>query len=175
MALSDVTQRLKAARAHPADVLLFFSVCALVVLNLAHLTLGALAAAAALVAFAVVYVKRWHTPSFGFYVLVIAELSAIGLQAELPVVVVYQALCMLLLTSIIAPFPRIGSLRIYRMPAVMAAIIAVAALVPGIAVAYASWLTAVQAAALSGVIVLGTAVALTRIRAPAFVQRRMED
>ena len=60
------------------------------------------------------------------------------------------------------------------MPALMTAIVAAASLVPGIAAAYAKWLTAAQAAALSGVIVLGVAFALTRIRRPARVQRSVE-
>ena len=84
---------------------------ALIILDLAHLTLGTLAGVAALAAFAVAYTKRWHTSSFGFYGLVIAELSAIGLRADLTTVVVYQGLCLLLLTSVITPFPRIGKLR----------------------------------------------------------------
>ena len=174
MALSGNTQPVKVALAHPSSALLLISVLALIALNLAHLTLGTLAGAAALAAFTVAYTTRWHTPSFGFYGLVIAELSAIGLGADLTTVVVYQALCLLLLTAIIAPFPRLGKLRTYAMPALMTAIVAAASLVPGIAAAYAKWLTAAQAAALSGVIVLGVAFALTRIRRPARVQRSVE-
>jgi hypothetical protein len=174
MAPSDITQPAKAALVHPSAALLLISVLALIALNLAHLTFGTLAGAAALAAFAVAYATRWHTPSFGFYGLVIAELSAIGLGADLTTVVVYQAICLLLLTSIIAPFPRLGKLRTYALPALMTAIVAAASLAPGIAAAYAKWLTAAQAAALSGIIVLGVAFALTRIRRPARVQRLME-
>jgi hypothetical protein len=174
MAPSGITQPVKAARAHPSEALLLISVLALIALDLAHLTIGSLAGAAALAAFAVAYAKRWHTPSFGFYGLVIAELSAIGLGADLTTVVVYQALCLLLLTSVIAPFPRLGKLRTYAMPALITAVVAVAALVPGIAAAYAKWLTAAQAAALSGVIVLGLAFALARLRRPALSRRPVE-
>lgn len=171
MAPSDITQRVKAALANPSEVLFLFSVLALIILDLAHLALGTLAAAIALAAFAVVYATRWHTPSFGFYGLVIAEVSAIGLRADLTTVVVYQALCLLLLTSIIAPFPRLGKLRIYARPTLMTAVIAAGSLVPGIAAAYATWLTGAQAAALSGIIVLGVVFALTRMRRPALVHR----
>jgi len=88
--------------------------------------------------------------------------------------VAYQALCLLLLTSVIAPFPRLGKLRTYALPALVTAIIAAASLAPGIAAAYAKWLTTAQAAALSGVILLGAAFALARIRRPARVQRPAE-
>ena len=174
MAPSSITQPVKAARAHPSATLLLISVLALIALDLAHLTVGALAGAAALAAFAVAYTTRWHTSSFGFYGLVIAELSAIGLGADLATVVVYQALCLLLLTSVIAPFPHLGKLRTYAMPALMTAVVAAASLVPGIAAAYAKWLTTAQAAALSGVILLGAALALTRLHRPALVQRPVE-
>jgi hypothetical protein len=174
MAPSGNTEPVKAARAHPSEVLLLISVLGLIALDLAHLTIGTLVGAAALAAFAVAYARRWHTSSFGFYGLVIAELSAIGLGADLATVVAYQALCLLLLTSIIAPFARLGKLRIYAMPALMTAAVAAASLVPGITAAYARWLTGPQAAALSGIIVLGAAFALTRIRRPALVQRPME-
>jgi hypothetical protein len=174
MAPSGFTQPVKAALAHPSEALLIISVLALIALDLVHLALGTLAGAAALAAFAVAYTKRWHTPSFGFYGLIIAELSAIGLGANLTTVVVYQALCLLLFTSIIAPFPRPGKLRTYAMPALMTAIVAAASLVPGIAAAYARWLTAAQAAALSGIILLGVAFALARVRRPALLQRPKE-
>jgi hypothetical protein len=174
MAPSGITQLVKAVGAHPAEPLFLISVLALIVLDLAHFTIGTLAGAAALAAFAVAYTKRWHTSSFGFYGLVIAELSAIGLAADLTTIVVYQALCLLLLTSVIAPFPRFGKLRTYAMPAVMTAIVAAASLVPGVAAAYAKWLTAAQAAALSGVILLGAAFALTRLRRPALELRPAE-
>ena len=174
MAPSGITQPVKAALARPSEVLLLISVLALIALDLGHLTLGTLAGAAALAAFGVAYATRWHTPSFGFYGLVIAELSAIGLRADLTTVVAYQALCLLLLTSIIAPFPLLGKLRIYAMPASITALIAAASLVPGVAAAYAKWLTAAQAAALSGIIVLGVAFALARTGWPVLLQRRTE-
>jgi hypothetical protein len=172
MAPSGITQFVKAAR--PSELLFIISVLALIALDLAHFSLGTFAGAAALAAFAVAYTTRWHTSSFGFYGLVIAELSAIGLGADLTTVVVYQALCLLLLTSVIAPFPRLGKLRTYARPALMTASIAAASLAPGIAAAYAKWLTTAQAAALSGVILLGAAFALARIRRPARVQRPAE-
>ncbi len=171
MAPTGITQPIS-ARAHPSEALFLISVLALIAINLAHLTIGTLAGAAALAAFAVAYTRRWHTSSFGFYGLVIAELSAIGLGADLITVAVYQALCLLLLTSVIAPFPRIGKLRTYASPALMTAIIAAASLAPGAAAAYAKVLTAAQAAALSGVILLAVAFALTLIRRPALLQRR---
>jgi hypothetical protein len=174
MAPSGITQPVKAALARPSEALLLISVLALIAFDLAHFTLGTLAGAAALTAFAVVYAKRWHTTSFGFYGLVIAELSAIGLGATLTTVAVYQGLCLLLLTSIIAPFPRLGKLRTYAMPALMMAIIAAASLVPCIAAAYAKWLTAAQAVALSGAVVLGVAFALTRMRRLVLLQRPLE-
>ena len=172
MAPSVITQFVKAAR--PSELLFIISVLALIALDLAHFSLGTFAGAAALAAFAVAYTTRWHTSSFGFYGLVIAELSAIGLGADLTTVVAYQALCLLLLTSVIAPFPRLGKLRTYARPALVTAIIAAASLAPGIAAAYAKWLTTAQAAALSGVILLGAAFALARIRRPARVQRPAE-
>jgi len=88
--------------------------------------------------------------------------------------VVYQTLCLLLLTSVIAPFPRLGKLRTYAMPALITAVVAGASLMPGVAAAYAKWLTGAQAAALSGIIVLGVAVALARLRRPALSQRPVE-
>src|SRR5208337_2214161 len=100
--------------------------------------------------------------------------SAIGLGADLTTVVVYQGLCLLLLTSIIAPFPRLGKLRTYAMPALMTAIVAAASLAPAIAAANAKWLTAAQAAALSGVIVLGVAFVLARTRRVPLAQRPAE-
>jgi hypothetical protein len=174
MAPSGITQPVKAVLANHSEALLLISVLALIALDLVHLTLWTLAGAAALAAFAVAYTTRWHTSSFGFYGLVIAEMSAIGLGADLTTVVAYQALCLLLLTSIIAPFPRLGKLRTYAMPALMTALIAAASLVPGIAAAYAKWLTAAQAVALSGIIVLGVAFALTRIRRSLLLQRAAE-
>jgi len=172
MAPSGITQFVEAAR--PSELLFIISVLALIALDLAHFSLGTFAGAAALAAFAVAYTTRWHTSGFGFYGLVIAELSAIGLGADLTTVVAYQALCLLLLTSVIAPFPRLGKLRTYARPALVTAIIAAASLAPGIAAAYAKWLTTAQAAALSGVILLGAAFALARIRRPARVQRPAE-
>ena len=174
MAPSDITQPVKAARAHPSAALLLISVLALVVLDLAHLSVGTVLGAAALAAFAVAYSKRWQSSSFGLYGLVIAELSAIGLRADLTTVVVYQTLCLVLLTSVIAPFPRLGKPRTYAMPALITAVVAAASLMPGVAAAYAKWLTAAQAAALSGIIVLGVAVALARLRRPALSQRPVE-
>jgi hypothetical protein len=174
MAPSGVTQRVKAARAHPSEALLLISVLALIALDLAHFTLGTVAGAVALVVFAVAYTTRWHTSIFGFYGLVIAELSPIGLGADLTTVVVYQGLCLLLLTAVIAPFPRLGKLRTYAMPALMTAIVTAASLAPGIAAAYVKWVTTAQAAALSGVILLGAAVALTRMRRPALVHHPAE-
>jgi hypothetical protein len=56
----------------------------------------------------------------------------------------------------------------------MTAIVAAASLVPGVAAAYAKWLTAAQAAALSGVILLAAAFALAWMRRPALVQRPVE-
>ena len=85
MALSGITQSVKAAR--PSELLFIISVIALIALDLAHFTLGTFAGAAALAAFAVAYTTRWHTSGFGFYGLVIAELSAIGLGADLTTVV----------------------------------------------------------------------------------------
>jgi hypothetical protein len=174
MAPSGITQPVRAARAHPSGALLLISVLALITLDLAHLTLGTLAGAAALAAFAVAYATRWHTSSFGFYGLVIAELSAIGLGADLTTVVAYQGLCLLLLTSVIAPFPRLGKLRTYSMPALMTAIVAAATLAPGVAAAYARWLTAAQAVALSGIILLAAAFALAQLRRPALAHRSVE-
>jgi hypothetical protein len=174
MAPSGITQPVKAAGAHPAEALFLISVLALIALDLAHFTVGTLAGAAALAAFAVAHTARWHTPNFGFYGLVIAELSAIGLGADLATVVVYQALCLLLLTSVIAPFPRIGKLRTYAMPALMTAIVAAASLAPGVAAAYAKWLTSAQAVALSGAILLGVAFVLARLRRPALAHRPVE-
>ncbi len=172
--MSGISQPVKAARAHPSRALLLISVLALIALDLAHLTVGTLAGAAALAAFAVAYTTRWHTSSFGFYGLVIAELSAIGLGADLATVVAYQVLCLLLLTSVIAPFPRLGKLRTYAMPALMTAIVAGASLAPGVAAAYAKWLTVAQAAALSGITLLAAAFALTRLRRPVLVHRPAE-
>ena len=174
MASNGITRPVKAARAHPSEALLLISVLALIALDLVHLTIGTLAGAAALAAFAVAYTRRWHTSTFGFYGLVIAELSAIGLGADLTTVIVYQALCLLLLTSVIAPFPRLGKLRTYAMPALITAIIAAASLAPGVAAAHARWLTAAQAVALSGVILLGVAFALARLHRPALLQRPAE-
>jgi hypothetical protein len=174
MAPSGITRSVKAAGAHPAEAVFLISVLALIALDLAHFTIGTLVGAAALAAFAVAYTKRWHTSSFGFYGLVIAELSAIGLAADLTTVVVYQTLCLLLLTSVIAPFPRLGKLRTYAMPTLKTAFVAGASLVPGVAAAYAKWLTAAQAVALSGVILLGAAFALTRLRRPTLVQPPVE-
>jgi len=164
MAPSSITRLVNAARGNPSAALLLISVLALIALDLAHLTLGTFAGAAALAAFAVAYTK-WHTSTFGFYGLVIAELSAIGLGADLTTIVVYQALCLLLLTSVIAPFPRLGKLRTYATPALTTAIVAAASLVPGVAAAYAKVLTPAQALALSGIIVLGAVFALTRLTA----------
>ena len=174
MAPKSITQPVKAALARPSELLLLISVLALIALDLAHSTIGALTGAAALAAFAVAYTTRWHTSSFGFYGLIIAELSAIGLRADLTTVVVYQALCLLLLTSIIAPFPRLGKLRTYALPALMTAVVAAAPLVLGVAAVYAKWLTGPQAVALSGIIVLGAAFALSRLRRSAPERRPAE-
>ena len=170
--MSGITS--KVARAHPSGALFLISVLALIVLDLVHFTVGTLAGAAALAAFTVAYTTRWHTSSFGLYGLVIAELSAIGLGADLTTVVAYQVLCLLLLTAVIAPFPRLGKLRTYAMPALMTVIVASASLTPGIAAAYAKWLTVAQAVALSGVILFGAALALTRLRRPALVHHPAE-
>jgi hypothetical protein len=60
------------------------------------------------------------------------------------------------------------------MPTLKTAFVAGASLVPGVAAAYAKWLTAAQAVALSGVILLGAAFALTRLRRPTLVQPPVE-
>ena len=172
MAPRSIAQAVKAAHTHSSGTVFLISVLALIALDLVHLSVGTLVGAAALAAFAVAYTRRWHTTSFGFYGLVIAELSAIGLGADLATVAVYQALCLLLLTSVIAPFPRLGKLRTYAKPALLTAGVGVGSLALGIAAAYAKWLTPAQAAALSGIILLGATLAL--LRAPTLVHRAAE-
>ncbi len=140
-------------------VLLVLSAGALIVLDLAYLSIPTGLGAVGLALFTLFYLGSsgdWYAGLYGF---LIAELSPLGLQADLRTAGIYQLLCMLLLTAVIAPLPSAGKLRRYGRPMSLTLIIAGAALAFGWALVSATSLTALQASSLVGMAVLGAMTA----------------
>jgi hypothetical protein len=137
-------------------LLLVIATVALVALDLAHLTVATAVGAAALAVFVVGSLTRRQAARFGIYGFLIAEISPVSLQADVATAFIYQAFCVLLLTAVIAPFPQLLRLSAYGRPVLMTLAVTVASLVPGIVLFYTKWLglTALQAASLSGAILL---------------------
>jgi hypothetical protein len=84
------------------------------------------------------------------------------LQADLVTAVAYQVVCALFLTAIIVPFPRFSELSTYTKPAFITLIIVAAALALGVALALWSGVSDVQAASVSGAVLLLTVLVMLR-------------
>jgi hypothetical protein len=147
-----------------STVLLGIAAAALVALDLLHFSAATAASALFLVAFVVAYVVRRSDPRFGLYLFLVAEVSAISLEADLATAVLYQAFSFLLLTAVITPLPRVAKLRAYVRPALLTLAIAAVSLAPGIALFYALGLNAIQAASFSGAILLALSIVLLVVR-----------
>jgi hypothetical protein len=149
-----------------STLLLGIATVALIIIDLAHLTIATGFGAVALAAFVVGYVWRWRAPRVGIYGFLIAELSPISLQVDLVTSITYQVLCVLFLTAIIAPFPHLSKLRTYGRPALTTLAVAIVSLVPGIALLSTKWsgFTALHAASLSGAILLAIVGAVLFVR-----------
>lgn len=157
------------ARPNASAVLLLVSAGSLIALNLSQLTVAAGIIALVLATLVVAFLLRRPSPEFGLYVLIIAELSPISLSARLPTVLVYQALAVLLLTAMLAPFPSFAKLSVYANPALITSVIVATSLAPGLVLAYAKTLTPLQAASFSGAILLVvTSVLLVHRDTPSF-------
>jgi len=154
------------SRVNASVALLVISAAALIALDLWHFSLATGVSALALAAFVAAYIVRQLGPRFGLYTFLVAEVSAISLGADLVTALTYQAFAVLLLTAIITPLPRVAKPRFYVKPALLTLLIAVVALVPGLALVYSNGLglTAVQAASLSGVILLVLSIVLIVVR-----------
>jgi hypothetical protein len=137
-------------------MLLVGATLALVAFDLSLLTVATAAGAFALIVFVAVYISypRLQTPRSAVYGLIIAELSPISLQANFLTAFAYQALCALLLTALIAPLPRLSKLGTYAKPSLLTLAVVGASLVPGVALVLTNSATGVQAAAVSGAMVL---------------------
>lgn len=145
-------------------VLLACTTLALVAIDLTHFTLATAAGAIVLAAFVVacLYFPRLREPKFAIYGFIIAQLSPISLQADLVTAVVYQVACALFLTALIVPFPRFSELGTYAKPAFFTIIILAAALVLGVALAQWTGISDVQAASVSGAVLLLTVLVVLR-------------
>jgi hypothetical protein len=157
-------------RPNASVVLLLVPAGALIALNLSQLTVAAGIIAMVLATLVAAFLLRRPGPEFSPYVLIIAELSPISLSARLPTVLAYQALAVLLLTAMLAPFPSFAKLSIYAKPALITIIIVATSLAPGLVLAHAKALTPLQSASFSGAILLvvTSVILLVRRDAPPF-------
>ena len=145
-------------------ILLACSTLLLIGIDFIHFTIANAAAAIVLAGFvfACLYFPRLREPKFAIYGFIIAQLSPISLQADLVTAVAYQVICALFLTALIVPFPRFSDLGTYAKPAFFTIIIVTAALALGVALALWSGVSDVQAASVSGAVVLLTVLVLLR-------------
>ena len=145
-------------------VLLACTTLALVVIDLTHFTLATAAGAIVLAAFVIasLYFLRLREPKFAIYGFIIAQLSPISLQADLVTAVAYQVVCALFLTALVVPFPRFSELGTYMKPAFFTIIIVIAALALGVALAQWTAVSDVQAASVSGAVLLLTVLVMLR-------------
>ena len=174
MATNGVTQKRGLRQVSPCTALLGVSAAALIAIDLSQFTIAAGVGALVLAAFVAAYALRRHSPHFGLYGFLIAELSPISLTANLVTAVLYQAFSVLLLTAVIAPFPHVAKLSVYVKPALVTILVAIISLAPGFALFYSQWLTALQAASLSGAILLVVSGALLFVRRDnAFLRRAL--
>lgn len=157
-------KRERPALARSNIAVLVIAAAALIALDLVHFTPAAAASALALAAFVAAYIVWLPSPRFGLYVFIVVEVSAISLGADLSTALIYQVFSVLLLSAIIAPLPRVASLRFYGKPALLTVLVAAIALIPGLALVYTNWLTELQAASLSGAILVVLAVILIVVR-----------
>ena len=164
VALLGTSARDLPSRVSSSIALLGISAAALIALDLWHFTLATGVSALALAAFVAAYIVRQPGPRFGLYTFLVAEVSAISLGADLVTALTYQAFSVLLLAAIITPLPRIAKPRFYARPALLTLLIAAVALVPGLALVDGLGLTAVQAASLSGAILIVVSIMLIVVR-----------
>ena len=152
------------AHLEPRTVLLACSTLALIIIDYSHLTIATAVGAIVLAAFvfAYSYFPRLHEPKFAIYGFIIAQLSPISLQADLVTAVAYQVVCALFLTAIIVPFPRFSARGTYTKPAFITLIIMAGALALGVALAQWSGVSDVQAASVSGAVLLLAVFAILR-------------
>ena len=145
-------------------ILLACSTLLLIGIDFIHFTIATAAAAIVLAGFVFtcLYFPRMREPKFAIYGFIIAQLSPISLQADLVTAVAYQVICALFLTSLIVPLPRFSDLGTYAKPAFFTVIIMAAALALGLALAQWSGVSDVQAASVSGAVVLLTVLILLR-------------
>ncbi|MGZ4926606.1 MAG: hypothetical protein ACXV4B_09190 [Halobacteriota archaeon] len=145
-------------------ILLVCTTLALIIIDLTHFALATAVGAIILAAFVVAsfYFPRLHEPKFAIYGFIIAQLSPISLQANLVTDVAYQVVCALFLTALIVPFPRFSTLGTYTKPALITILIMAAALVLGAGLAQLDGISDVQAASVSGAVLLVTVLALLR-------------
>ena len=148
----------------PRTVLLVCTTLVLIAIDLTHLTIATTAGAIVLAAFvfAYSYFPRLHEPTFAIYGFIIAQLSPISLQADLVTAVAYQVVCALFLTALVVPFPRFSALGTYMKPAFFTLIIVIAALALGVALAQWTAVSDVQAASVSGAVLLLTVLIMLR-------------
>ncbi len=144
-------------------VLLVLSAGALIVLDVAYLSVPTGLGALALALFIFFYLTTSNSYA-GLYGFFIAELSPLGLRADLLTAGIYQLFCMLLLTAVIAPLPRVGKLRRYGSAMSLTLIIAGVALVLGRVLVTATSLSALQASSLVGIGILGAVTALVYVQ-----------
>ena len=147
-----------------STILLAIATAALIAIDLAHLTIATGLAAVALALFVVGYVTRWHALRVGIYLFLFAELSPVSLQADFVTALTYQAACVLLLTATIAPFPHLSKFNAYARPVLMTLLVTVVSAAPGLILFYTTSLAALQAASLSGVILLVITSAVLFVR-----------
>ncbi|MGZ4883177.1 MAG: hypothetical protein ACXV2A_04710, partial [Halobacteriota archaeon] len=145
-------------------VLLVCATLVLIAIDLTHFTIATAAGAIVLAAFvlACLYFPRLREPKFAIYGFIIAQLSPISLQADLVTAVAYQVVCALFLTALIVPFPRFSGLGTYTKPAFFAMLTAAAVLALGAGLALWGGISNVQAASVSGAILLLTVLVLLR-------------
>jgi hypothetical protein len=137
-------------------VLLVCTTLALFIIDYSHLTIATAVGAIVLAAFvfAYSYFPWLHEPKFAIYGFIIAQLSPISLQADLVTAVAYQLVCALFLTALIVPFPHFSEFGTYTKPAFFTIIIMAGALALGVALAQWTGVSDVQAASVSGAILL---------------------
>ncbi len=163
-AARGTTPRTGASLGVDSRLLIVLSTAALVTINLSHLSVATALGALALGAFVIVYLARWRAPRAGLYGFLIAELSPISLEADLLSAVVYQALCLLLLTATVVPLPERAPPRTYARPALGTAVTGAVLLAVGWALTRATWLSPSQAASLSGAGILGMLITVLYVQ-----------
>jgi hypothetical protein len=132
------------------------SMVGLIALNLVALNLFAGIIATALAAIVIARFNDFTTKRPQFYAFILAEVSALSLYSSLLTAVLYQVLCVLLLSTMFSPLTHVNALATYKRPLFLLFLVAAASIAPAAAVVYSKALsyTTNQVLALVGLVLL---------------------